>query len=315
MLAKVGIDKVVFAKRGTALTTPVDYFALGLVNSATLDFEHFEPIEDWAKRKFRNMLKAKFSGKTIQPDMLMLKKIIGTYLSDYGADVEITATPQTSGQAASGGIFQFFGNNFMGIDFNWIMSNKERTLEVIGELALEYPNMQALIDASDSNTAINWAGITNNGIDVTRQKFPYLDFPDSLMSGFGKEEVVEYSLSIKVVGDRSLYERLQADYLDINVEFVLKSAAVPDLVTMLNYSQMPAFSFKQFNNATNFEKFIFNSNTLTCTHAFHIGTDKRTAKVMFNGYVPLSKVSFDLGATAGGDAGQTGVGGTMTISA
>jgi hypothetical protein len=312
--ANVGINQIAIVDKGTLLTTPAGIIALGLRTPSSLEFAPFNPITDYRDRDLRNMINARIQAKTLQPTLAMLNNLFTYILPDRGGDVELLAVPQSSG--VDGGCFQFNGNdNYMGVEFDWIMNAKERTLAFDLQVALEFEEMKALIDAADSNTLVT-LGLSNYGIDFTKQKHPYIVLGDAT---FTKDELIDYNFSFKNIGgERSLYNRLITDYIQIQFDFIVRAATISNIVTVLGRDQSPAVTIREDNNvgATLFDRFVCNANVLSlAADPIYIGDDKRYLKLVYKGKVPTGNVTLSYTTANGGNNSDFTDGGTVTVAA
>jgi len=309
--ARVGINQIALCEKGTALTSPDAIIAVGLRTPASLEIKPMNEIKDYRQRSLRNMLSAQIQAESLQPILAMLKNINDTSFADGGMDVELLAVPQATG--VDGGCFQFFGDNFMGVDFEWIMNSKKRSMMFDCNVALEYEEMVALIDAADSNAAADLS-LTAYGNDFTKQKHPWIYLNES---GFTKDEVIDYNFSLKSVGEKSIHNRTIYDYLMIHFDITLRAATIGNLVTLLGRDQNPALTVREDNNlaGTTFDKFVCSAGTVALTDEIMIGDDKRFVKLVYEGQVPIGNLAFSNSAPNGGNATDYTAGGTVTISA
>ena len=315
MSARVGINQITLAEKGTALTTPALVTALGLRPSGALRFTPIDEINDYRNRKLRNRMNAEAKFKTYQPTFRQLKNIIGSYLVDLGADVEILAVPQSSG--ADGGCFQFFGDNALGVDFRFLQSNQERSLEYTLQRSFKYNDLKALIDAADSNTPVSW-GESNYGINASKLRTPWLK--SVLIGGseqFLKQDFVDYSIEISPKFDVNLDNIPIINYINAKVEFTSRNATIPKIVSAMGNNISIAVTTQEDNTVSSgtYDKIVFNSGVLFQTEEIELGDDSRFIKMMFEGKFPLGNMAFTFGTGNGDTVDALGqAGGTLTIS-
>lgn len=309
---KVGINQIFLCDKGTLLTSPTSKIILGLRPAATLNITPFNPIKDYRERSLRNRLNFKVSAKTFQPNLLMLSNILTAFVPDGGCDAELLAVPQSTG--ADGGCFQFNGNdNFIGIDFDYIFSNTERALGIDLELSKEYLSAKAIIDASDANTPAT-TGSSSYGIDFAVQRHPWVVLSDAT---FSKDELLNYSFSMKSQGEKSYDNRTIIDYIMFRVELTFKAATIPNIVTVLARDQSPALVFQEDTSlaSATYEKFSFAAGALSLVNEVEIGDNNRFIKLIYEGKVPVGNISFEFTTAKGGGTSQTGTeGGTVTVA-
>lgn len=313
--AKVGINQIGLCKIGTLLTTPTNIINLGLRPAATLNVDPFETSKDFRDRELRNRSNFKISAKTHQPTLKALMDIISTYYGDGGADVELKSVPQSSG--ADGGCFQFNGTtNYMGVDFEYLLTSKERTLGLTLEYAPTFLEAKAIIDASDSNTPASLG--SDYGINLSLQRYPWLASISDGVDTYNLDELVDYSMSIKPMGDRDLNNRIIPDYISFMIEITTRRSRISDVVASMAGSLMPSLTIQHdtsLSSAT-YEKFTFAAYALSKMQAVNIGDEKRFMKLTFAGKVPLGNISSSFLVGAGGGTSADGTeGGTITIAA
>lgn len=315
MSARVGINQITLAEKGTALTTPVLVTALGLRPSGALRFTPIDEITDYRNRKLRNRMNAEAKFKTFQPTFRQLKNIIDSYIVDLGADVEILAVPQSSG--ADGGCFQFFGSNALGVDFIFLQSNQERSLEYTLQRSFKYNDLKTIIDASDSNTPVSW-GESNYGINTTKLRTPWLK--NVLIGGseqFLRQDFIDYSIELKPEFDVNLDNIPIINYINAKVEFTSRNATIPKLVSAMGNAIQIAVTTQEDNtiSSATYDKIVFNSGVLFQTEEIELGDDSRFIKMIFEGKFPVGNMAFTFGTGNGDSVDALGqAGGTLTIS-
>lgn len=312
--ANVGINQIALVDKGSLLTTPAGKVVLGLRTPSSLEFTPFNPIVDYRERELRNFINARIQAKTLQPNMDMLNNLLTVILPDQGGDVELLAVPQSSG--VDGGCFQFNGDdNYMGVEFDWIMSAKERTLAFDLQVALEFEEMKALIDAADANTPAT-LGVTNYNILFAGQKHPYIVVGDAT---FTKDEIIDYNFSFKTAGaERSIYNRAVSDYIMITFDLTVRAATVANIVTVLARDLSPALVVREDNNVagTLFDRFSMAAGVLSLTaDPIYIGDDKRFLRLSYKGKVPRGNATISYTTANGGNNTTYVDGGTVTVTA
>ncbi len=315
VFAKVGINRIGFAKKGSLLTTPTNIVLIGGKYPSELVITDHETEEDYRGRPTRNKLNAKITAKSNQPNLLKLKNIIDVYCDEGGADAELLAVPQSTG--VDGGCFQFLGasEKHIGIDFEYLMSNEERSLSVMAEVALEYPEMKSLIDAADNNTQAVW-GVTNNGVDLLLKRYPYFsELKIATVDIFAKDEYISYRMQLSTDSDKTIWNRNDVKYIKIEIEATGRKATIQSIVDRLNFSPYAEVVVKQMTGATTYEKFVFQAGVLTPKTEFKISDTERYSKITLMGKVPIKNFSYSFVALDGGGTSADGTeGGTVNVS-
>jgi len=160
--AAAGLKQIVMCNKGTLATTPVDPIALGIRKDAVLTINHFKQVEDYRKRKLRNMLNFKLEGETMQPTIFTFKKLIDW----LNGNVDLQVVTQNQSTSAKD-VWKFNAGKELGIDFDWTYNQDGRSCKITFERAFPYSDAVTFIDAADSTTAVTFAGITDDGTDLT----------------------------------------------------------------------------------------------------------------------------------------------------
>ncbi len=320
-MSTYGLGEVGFCDKGTLSTTKTDAFVLGYRSEAKLECNE-ESVSLYRGMEGRNLVNRKITGlKTFQPSMFMLKKVI-QYAKEQ-CDIQAVTVPQ-SASADSEDVFQFTGNNILGIDFEYLISHQERSLMIAPEGQIEYEDHLTFMDAADS-AAVADLGFTNEGKDDDKYKHPWflsIQAPNGTNLG-DRFNIKERKLSIKPVVERLQYNIPKSHFVEFLLEVLLENTSVAEVVTLMGKDMSPSILLKEKNNAagTYYDGFDIDAGWLSQKITNHsIGDKQRDVKVQYKGQIPLYKVlgGFAFGDTNGGSAadtdGKEGTGGTLTIS-
>ncbi len=320
---RVGIDQIVFCKKGTLLAvlpaTPTNVIAGGLRGKTKLTIKDVGN-NDESRGRFMEIGKLFTLDETplYQPSLLNLMNIISQYLPDGGADAEIKMRPQSSG--VDGGCFQFSGagttNQHLGIGFKYELSKKRRALLIKGMLQLNPTLAAALVNAADSNTPVTFSGVTNYGIDETKRRFPWINFTNSI---FGYNEILDYSLILESVKDseNDLNEREISQMVKATLTYKFNSATIANLVSRMAEAEGLAINFQEDTSAASatYEKFVFNQYVLHKEATAELGDDVGNDTLVYSGLIPIGNISAAYTALVGGGTSADGTeGGTITFS-
>ncbi|MFZ5986925.1 MAG: hypothetical protein ACOYWZ_07360 [Bacillota bacterium] len=300
--AAAGLKQIVMCDKGTLATTPVDPIALGIRKDAVLTINHFKQVEDYRKRKLRNMLNFKLEGETMQPTIFTFKKMIDW----LNGNVDLQVVTQNQSTSAKD-VWKFNAGKELGIDFDWTYNQDGRSCKITFERAFPYSDGVTFIDAADSNTAVTFAGITDDGTDLTLYRGSSPDkFEKPAATSLGSSSLVTVrSMNIKTENKKSIDNLSLVDNLMITLEMTGREAAISDFVTRLNKGMLDGVVFQEKNSGTYYDKFDFNSLVLSQTDEFVINDEERTLKIVLEGRVPIYAVSFLYGTGNGGDVADT----------
>lgn len=305
MIAKSGIRACMLAKKGTLSGTPLKVFYVGdKLSGGYLQISDADTIEDYLKRPLRNKIGFKSEQKSLQVRIKELDTLV-SYVKDRGADMQIVTSIErglTTSQYE--GIFNLFGDNAPGVDFEFVRSPKENSCNIITELNYDYETGKALVSAAQTNVINTDLAATRgrSGLDLKKAPKPAISIigdPDNNPIYESKEEVLDYKLTVKTAGSKSTYGRTIADYLEIEFMFQLMGPNVAKIAEILNSDMDKAYLFSSplwAYNASNvwslgYEAFYFYSHC--STSETKIEDDKRTLNVTMKTQVPLTDVVFD----------------------
>lgn len=315
-IAKVGINQIGIAKKGTFATSPTNITLIGLKPPGTLKITGLDGGDDGFGRPLLNKTNFAISCATHQPSMLKLDDAINQYCADGGADVELLAKPQTTG--VTGGCFQLAGaTQNMGVKFEYLFSSKERRMNYDLEVALPYADAKTLIDGADAATPESLGA--DYGVDRSKQRYPYLaTFTIGGSAVFANNEIKSYLCRITGDGDKSeLDNRTTVDWFEIYLEIVGKGATISEIVAAMTAAQSnAAIVFQETTATSTFEKLSIAAGVLHEEHPdITIGDSERIMKRVLRGKVTGSQFAFAYTAPDGGGTSADGSeGGTCTIS-
>lgn len=300
--AAAGLKQIVMCNKGTLATTPVDPIALGIRKDAVLTINHFKQVEDYRKRKLRNMLNFKLEGESMQPTVFTFKKLIDWL--NGNVDLQVVTQNQSS---SANDVWKFNAGKELGIDFDWTYNQDGRSCKITFERAFPYSDAVTIVDEADNTTPVSFTGITDDGTDLTlyRGAFPdRFEKPGGVTLGSNSLFTVR-STNIKTENKKSIDNLSLVDNLMITLELAGREAAITDFVTRLNKNQLDRVVVQEKNSGSNYDRFDFNANVLSQTDEFVINDEERILKIVLEGRVPIYSVTFLYGSGNGGDVSDT----------
>jgi hypothetical protein len=305
--AVAGLKQIVMCNKGTLATRPVDPIALGIRKEAVLTINHFKQVEDYRKRKLRNMLNFKLEGETMQPTVFLFKKLLDWL--NGNVDLQVVTQNQSS---TTKDVWKFSNGYELGIDFDWTYNQDGRSCKITFERAMPYNTAVTFIDAADSTTPVSFDRITDDGTDLELYRGASPDkFEKPAGSSLGSRSLVTVrSMNIKTESKKSIDNISLVDNLMITLEMTGREAAISDFVTRLNKGMLDEVIFQEKNSGAYYDKFMFNTNVLSQTDEMVINDEERTLKIVLEGRVPIYSVTFlyddDSHGGSGADEGKTG---------
>ena len=244
-MGRAGFKQIGLCDAGTLLTTPTTPLVIGLRQAASLDMEPFKSVKDYRERELPNKTNFKFGGESLQTTIKVLKQLIG--FVNLNADAQIQTTPQ-SATAGSEDVFQFVGDNKLGVGFEYMITADKRSCKIMLEGAMEDDRAKTLIDAADTNSLAN-LGIAGEGVDFTKYRAPYFlafEFPKSTAL-ITPNDIIERKLTIKTKGKKDIYNKDIVDYLAVELELTGKNATITDIMNLYNKTLGASILIKEKN--------------------------------------------------------------------
>jgi len=308
MKSVVGINRIILTYLGKLLTDQSGLVSVGLRKPAMLKINPFKSVKDHRNRNLRNKINFLITAESYQLGMRDVELLIE--MCKNGFDAQLIAEKQTS-TVDSGGIFNFAGANTKGLVFDHVMSGDDRSTKVTIEGAEDYENALTLIDGSDAVgsvlpdiSALAEVGSNQKGNAKAFYKHPWyfsIESPDTTEL-FAKKEIITRKFSLSAVGDKNEYNETQVDYIRLFLEILGYNATIANLVTILNKTQFPSLTVKEYNTATLYDKYVIPAEVVNFEPEFEIGDEKRNAKITFEADIPLNDFSFAYGTPNGGSA-------------
>jgi hypothetical protein len=284
---------------------------MGFRTPVDLDITEYNPINDYRNRSLRNMMNLKAECETMQGTMAFLKLLLGWVSGN--CDVQMVSNKQNA--AGDKDVFQFTGDNIMGLDFEHFIGSKKRSTKLTLQRAMEYEDTEAFLALANEAEEANLG--TGEGIDATAYRSPRygaFEYPTGAPIFPSKFDIIERSLSIKTKGEPSDYNISGVSWLTFSLAISGKDSSIAKIVSQMGKNMTDTLIFTEKNSGANYDKFQFASGILTQKNEFKIGDSNRYRKVIFEGDVPIHDVDFQFGADKGGAAEDTGkLGGTMII--
>lgn len=303
-----GIQRIaIFDREATGSATP-NILIIPTVRKGPAKFTVKDsPLKDHRERNLNSFMMFGFEVEAMDGGDNMLAKALQLVQYDQGAQVEILPEyylPKHLYPTALDGVYQFMGEQYMGLDLEYTMTQNERALKMIGEVNLPFASAQALLQAATTNQYLYFAANEAGALPISsfdannyrRQNLTSLTLGEEVMTDYLKD----FKLTVKTKSIKNMYSRSSVNYLDVTVEATLMAAgrdALRDyaeilLSTSLNIESTHATGVVEAHN--------FEAGTLGLIRDYSIGDDERFAKLSFGGSIPIMKA-----ASTWSSAGQT----------
>jgi len=284
-IALGGFNRIFMFKKDWTTGEKLNQLGFALRDSAVVTIED-KTIEDYKKRNFPLMTNFKAELMTLETGRPLLATLL-LHAQAQGAAAEFVGA--RTGVSTFDGVFQFTGEHYLGLDFEYESSLKRRGGKVMLEASYDAPVWNTLLTAAQTNTKYT---------DVL-SAFPYDIFEspvfESLKYGtapgtslISKDEIVDLRLLVKTIGNKTIYDRTVISALEVTLDITVVDATKAKLLAMWGITPWaPRVEFKQKIGASNSETHVFEQGVLGLKRKPVIDDNKRELTLNFAGIVPL----------------------------
>lgn len=263
-----------------------------------------EGIEDYRKRTLPT-----YTGMKVSVDTFNVGRPLLYYLLAQAAHPELVSLEAVSEK--NGGVYDGIylfdaAGQKLGVDFDYVSSNSERSASVTYEAKFEKSVANAILLAATTNvTPIDFSLIEGGGAIGTftagHYRTPYLSFIKYNPNGTSDTvlvdpaDVISYKLSLKTEGRKTIHNRTVVDYVNATLEVEIASAdktTIKNLHLLTTTDFAPAVKFQMKDSDSTFENHEFGDSVLTSKFEATVGDDARSIKMVFSGNVPLGNVTY-----------------------
>lgn len=304
MISNAQLKAIMLCTKTTIYGGVTNPLYAGLRGAGTLTIEDAEMIADYMERDHRNKIGMKTEFTTLQWGMTEIAKLITHIKTNQGCDMQvITETPAlTGGSYVSpyGGVFDFAGTNFAGLNFELIRTPKEFSSKITAEALYDYATGIGIIAAAATKTWDNTlrTSVGGAGLEFSKVLRPNIT---SVIFGTGsdllcdKEEIKDFRLTTKTVGEKTMYGRTTVNMLNCEVELTILDASVQKISSIFSADQNTQITVNLVDGA-NTEAWIY--KLLTYKNTIKIDDKLRTQTLLFKGNAYLSDVATSVGTSA-----------------
>lgn len=293
--ARPGIRTFALATKGTLTTTPTNVVVGGLRNAGKLEVTPLNQLATQLNQFVPNLTNFKFESTTFQASLTVLQNLHNLIMNK--CDAQLITVPQTSGAASSGGIFNFVGDNYPGLGYEFEISKAQRSAKVMLEVGVEGYQRDELFTQSLTNTALDLSAY-GDGLYV---KDPTLYVPPAFITAkyntndiFAKDELIDWKLVIKTKNTgKSAYNRDRNNYYTITFEITGTDARISKIQSAYSSGLANALEVTQRFDATHNDVFEFEAGVLhQRLDPVNIGDDDRNLKLVYEGDIPVGDITF-----------------------
>ncbi len=289
-IAKAGIRRIALWDKAN---TEAGIIVLTMRQAGKLTITDKEDIKDFRNRVLPDMINFKIEAVSYDIGRPLLYYLLVHAKAD-GVSTEVITRKISTG--VYDGIFSFAGDNFLGLDFEYTMSQKERSAKIMLEATYERDIALAILnDAYGNNTPNDLNGFDEVSFltDYYRPAyFSYCKYGSSDTVLFTKDQIVSRKLTVKSKGNKTVYDRTIVNMLDVLFEVELAKSEIGDIKTFFESIPVaPKLSLQEKDPAGKSELHVFKEGVLSLSRETNIADDSRTIKLKFQGDVPIDCVS------------------------
>ena len=298
-IARIGIQRMAIWDKPNVKSSIIPLFQRG---KGKLTIAEKQDLKDYRSRVIPTLTNVKIEAEEYGVALPLLNTLL-THAGNNGVSAEVVGVKTAA--ATYDGAYKFIGNNYVGLDFEYQATGKERKCALTLEADYDPAIIDAIINDAKTNTYETLSGVTISEYDNTILRSPafqgvyyyYTGGSSTLM--FAKDELKEYKYSLKTVGEKSAYGRTVIRALEIGIELTIYKANKSDLQALHVLGLNPSITLILTNTLTTVERHTFAEGMLSLRREYTIGDDERVTKVLLAGEVELANVAY---TTTGGDA-------------
>lgn len=317
-----GIKHIIIANPNSILsdgfnTGANQYFCAAQVRDKSKLVMTDKGIKDYRERLIPQQKNFKLETKVFDANFRLLQLLVQYYVRE-GVELQVLMERQTQ-ELNSGGCFRFAGNNFLGVDFDFFLSSKERSCSLTFEASLEYADGKALLSAAETNEvySLPTSAVSNpynspSYFDPSHITFPakisfYNQAGNLLLAVNGLDD---YELHFKTAGSKNSYDRTVVQYIETQLKIESSDASMATLKKFLNEEGFDRFGYIKAVVAKTNEEFIFGGGTFGLEPEATLSDDERKLILNFSARVPMLDIAFDSNKMIIGDNTDLPSGGT-----
>lgn len=294
---RAGIKRLVIYK-DTEVEANMNLIDLNIRTDGKLTIED-QGIEDVRGRELP--ISTKF---TVEATTQMIGRPLYYYLLNHAGTntvaVEAVLTP------ASTGVLQITGSNFLGIDFEYSITGKERNAKVTLEGSFEKATSEAIINNFVTATPMTSASLglgSSYGFDTNLYQSPAFSASAYSTDGttytalFDAEEIKERTFTAKTVSRKNVYDKSLVDYVEVVCEYTIHNASATKVKALHDIHKThfaPALKVVE-KNSTGTENHNFALGVLSLKNMSEFGETDRFLKLTFKGKIPLDQITYTQG--------------------
>jgi hypothetical protein len=290
----IGIRQALFCTKGTLSTTPTYAIPMGLGDECSLEMPE-QTIKGYQDEDLPNEMNFKAGFKTYQPTVSKMAGLFLVHGIAGGVDAQFVGERYFTDTYS--GVYNFEGNNFMGLDFEIVESMRTRYMQLTGEVSLPIENALALLQSSIINTPkdLNGLGLGHRGKNLADYKHPFFGTVQSpaatlLCNG---EQIVDRNLTVKSEGSKLQYNRTRINWVRVILELTIDKSKSYELVEYLVKDRKAAIVLEERDSVSETETWNFGEGVLYRKHEMAVSKDDAMIKLTYEKKLPLFDFAFN----------------------
>lgn len=292
----VGIRQALVCTKGTLNTTPTYAIPMGLGDDCSLEMPEV-PIKGYQDEDLPNEMNFKANFKTYQPTVSKLAGLFLIHGIQGGVDAQFVGEKYATG--AYSGVYNFGGNNFMGLDFEVVESMKARYIQISPEVSLPIETALALLQSSIVNTPkdLNALSLGHRGKNLTDYKHPFFGSAQSPASTLlcNGEQIMDRTLTLKSEGSKLQFNRTRISWVRVMLELTIDKSKSFELVEYLVKDRKAAVVLEERDSVSSLQTWSFGEGVLYRKHEMAVSKDDAMIKLSFEKKLPLFDFAFNVG--------------------
>ena len=296
MAEQLAIVKEVFMAPGSAAmpATLTGVLPLGFRgDKAALNITHFNEIKEERGRVFGNMLNFELKSSSLEMTYAGLAMLVGfTKANDVSVAVVTSGAlrDEEGLLTAAGGLFKFENTSSLGLEWELLITPKDRKLSYTLARAFRLSDGQTLITASKTNSLPATYVVPSENADNVVNGFINPLFGSLTI---GDERLNDFKISLKTAGTKNGFNRMLNRRVEVAIEGTLNGPDPDEVLAFLASAigaddltiEIPTVSGTCYINLA--------AGGISQYGSAELGEDKREAKVMLVGSYDIGDITCD----------------------
>lgn len=284
MSAPKGIRQLFLCEKNTLMnSSPPNRYTPGLMTGAKFRYEDIG-VEEIRGAELPDKVKHEIEFKSYQTTFQDLNVFHLVYGRQGGCDLQVVSEKQSA--STYGGVYNFTGNQrFMGFNYEWLISGKDRSCKGILRRAIDYEAHLALLQDAMVATPkdLHALSMGHKGVDVSKYRNPgfgKLESPigSTLVNGY---QIVDRKFSMKSVSNDLEEDLFDWQYIEVTFEITTNKSLSWELIDYFSRARNAAIEMEEKLKNGIVEKYSFGEGVLWRKNMFDLDDKQRNVKFVF----------------------------------